>query len=60
MGVEYNLVQQTRVNGLSKVEGEAMLTRFAVVETGNLDYQAGDMVAQVARILVGAAPWTFT
>jgi endonuclease/exonuclease/phosphatase family metal-dependent hydrolase len=56
MGVEYNLVQQTRVNGLSKVEGEAMLTRFAVVETGNLDYQAGDMVAQVARIRVGAAP----
>jgi endonuclease/exonuclease/phosphatase family metal-dependent hydrolase len=56
MGVEYNLVQQTRANGLSKVEGEAMLTRFAVVETGNLDYQAGDMVAQVARIRVGAAP----
>jgi endonuclease/exonuclease/phosphatase family metal-dependent hydrolase len=51
-GVHYNLVQQTRVNGLSKIEGEALLTRFAVIETGNLDYQARDMVAQVARILV--------
>ena len=37
-GIPYKLVQQTRVNGLSKVEGEALLTRFAVVETGNLDY----------------------
>jgi endonuclease/exonuclease/phosphatase family metal-dependent hydrolase len=55
-GIAYNLVQQTRVNGLSKVEGEAMLTRFAVTETGNLDYQARDMVAQVARVLVGGRP----
>jgi hypothetical protein len=36
-GIPYKLVQQTRVNGLSKVEGEALLTRFAIVETGNLD-----------------------
>jgi endonuclease/exonuclease/phosphatase family metal-dependent hydrolase len=55
-GVNYNLVQQTRVNGLSKVEGEALLTRFAVIETGNLDYQTRDMVAQVARVLVGDVP----
>jgi endonuclease/exonuclease/phosphatase family metal-dependent hydrolase len=33
-GIDYNLVQQTRVNGLASVEGEALLTRFAVVETG--------------------------
>src|SRR5580704_19618490 len=33
-GIDYNLIQQTRVNGLSRVEGEAMLTRFAVIETG--------------------------
>ena len=31
---EYNPVQQTRVEGLSKVEGEALLTRFEIVETG--------------------------
>jgi endonuclease/exonuclease/phosphatase family metal-dependent hydrolase len=56
VGFEYNLVQQTRVNSLSKIEGEALLTRFSVVETGNLDYQARDMVALVARIVVGGKP----
>jgi endonuclease/exonuclease/phosphatase family metal-dependent hydrolase len=55
-GIDYNLVQQTRVNGLASVEGEALLTRFAVVETGNLDFQTRDMVAQVARILVDGKP----
>jgi len=55
-GVRYNLVQQTRVNGLSKVEGEALLTRFPVVETGNLDYQTRDIVALVARILADGGP----
>src|SRR5690349_12045302 len=49
-GSEYNLVQQTRVNGLSKVEGEALLTRFPVLETDNLDYQTRDIVALAARI----------
>jgi len=56
-GIEYNLVQQTRVNGLSKVEGEALLTRFPVIETDNLDYQARDMVALAARILIGGMPF---
>src|SRR5262249_23550215 len=51
-GIPYKLVQQTRVNGLSRVEGEALLTRFAIVETGNLDYQARDIVALVARVLI--------
>jgi endonuclease/exonuclease/phosphatase family metal-dependent hydrolase len=51
-GIPYKLVQQTRVNGLSKVEGEALLTRFPIVETGNLDYQTRDIVALVARVLV--------
>jgi beta-glucosidase len=55
-GVPYNLIQQTRVNGLSKVEGEALLTRFPVIETGNLDYQTRDIVALVARVLVGETP----
>jgi hypothetical protein len=48
----YRLVQQTRANGLSKVEGEALLTRFEIVETGNFDYQTKDIVALVARVLV--------
>ena len=55
-GLEYNLVQQTRVNGLSAVEGEALLTGFPIVETGNLDYRTRDIVALVARILVGGKP----
>lgn len=49
-GREYALVQQTRVNGLSAVEGEALLTRLPVIETGNLDYRTRDMVALVARV----------
>ena len=56
LGLRYNLVQQTRVNGLSQTEGEALFTRFKVIETGNLDYRAGDMVAQVARILLDEIP----
>jgi endonuclease/exonuclease/phosphatase family metal-dependent hydrolase len=58
-GIPYKLVQQTRVNGLSKVEGEALLTRFEVVETGNLDYQTRDIVALVARVVIGERPVDF-
>jgi endonuclease/exonuclease/phosphatase family metal-dependent hydrolase len=55
-GRNYALVQQTRVNGLSAVEGEALLTRLPIMETGNLDYRTRDMVALVARILLGEHP----
>jgi endonuclease/exonuclease/phosphatase family metal-dependent hydrolase len=55
LGADYKLVQQTRVNGLSAIEGEAVLTRFPVIETGNLDYRARDMVALVARLAVDDA-----
>ena len=55
-GIPYKLIQQTRVNGLSKVEGEALLTRFPIIETGNLDYQARDIVALVARLLIKERP----
>ncbi len=55
-GLEYNLIQQTRVNGLSKVEGEALLTRLAVIECDNFDYQTRDMVALAARVLIGGMP----
>ena len=56
MGVEYALVQQTKVNSSAAIEAEALLTRFPLVETGNLDYQSRDMVALVARIVVGGEP----
>jgi endonuclease/exonuclease/phosphatase family metal-dependent hydrolase len=38
------------------VEGEALLTRFPTIETGNLDYQIRDIVALVARVLVNSMP----
>ena len=44
------------MNGLSEAEGEALLTRHPVIETGNLDYQTRDMVALVARVLIDATP----
>ncbi len=56
IGTPYNLVQQTKTNSLSQVEGEALLTRYRVTETGNLDYQTRGMVALVARILVDDKP----
>jgi len=51
---DYALVQQTRVNGLSEVEGEALLTRLPIIESGNFDYRTRDMVALVARLQAGA------
>src|ERR1051325_5450396 len=55
-GQDYTLVQQTKVNSLSKIEGEALLTRFPLIETGKLDYQTRDMVALVTRILIQDVP----
>ena len=51
-GRDYALVQQTKVNG-SAQDGEALLTKLPIVETGNLDYRTRDMVALVARLRVG-------
>lgn len=53
---EYALVQQTRTNGLSSIEGEALLTRLPVIETGNLDFRTRDIVALVSRVLAGRTP----
>lgn len=55
-GIHYALVQQTKSNGLAEVEAEALLTRFPLVETGNLQYQARDMVALVARVMIEREP----
>ena len=49
-GLEYNLVQQSKIGGLSVVDGEGILTRFPVRETANFDYRAREAVAQVARV----------
>ena len=50
LGIHYTLIQQSKVNSTSNVDGEALLTRNAVVETANLDYRAQDAVAMVCRI----------
>jgi endonuclease/exonuclease/phosphatase family metal-dependent hydrolase len=51
-GLLYVLIQQSKVNGSSTLDGEALLTQYAIVETANLDYRAHDAIAQVARINV--------
>ena len=50
IGRRFALVQQTKTNSNSRVEGEGVLTRFPILETGNLDYQTQDYVALVARM----------
>ncbi len=49
LGVDYNLIQQSRVNGLSQVDGEGLITKFLVRETANFDYRARDSVAQESK-----------
>jgi endonuclease/exonuclease/phosphatase family metal-dependent hydrolase len=51
-GKRYALVQQSKTNTGSRVEGEGVLTRFPILETANLDYQTLDYVALVARMEV--------
>lgn len=46
----YALVQQSKTNTGSRIEGEGLLTRFPILETGNLDYRTHDYVALVARM----------
>ena len=50
IGERFALVQQTKTNSGSRAEGEGVLTRFPIIETGNLDYQTRDYVALVARM----------
>jgi endonuclease/exonuclease/phosphatase family metal-dependent hydrolase len=50
LGHPLALVQQSKVNGSSLVEGEALLTRYPVVETANWDYRTLDMVVQVVHL----------
>ena len=49
-GIDYGLVQQSKVGGSSELDAEAILTRFPIKETANLDLRARDTVAQVARV----------
>src|SRR2546430_5556991 len=51
-GIPYKLVQQTRVNGLSKMEGEALFTPLPITETGHPHYQVLDTVPLVAPVQI--------
>ena len=53
LGTEYGLVQQRRAGALNAVEAEGLLTRFPIIETDNLDFRTRDMVALVARLMIG-------
>lgn len=48
--LHYALIQQTKSGYLSEDEAQGLLTRFPVVETGNLDYLARGRIAQVIRL----------
>lgn len=52
LGRPYALMQQSKANAASLVEAEAILARYPVLGTANLDYQTLDIVAQVARLNV--------
>ena len=49
-GFRYSLLQQTKTSGWSLDEAQGLLTRFPVIETGNLDYLSRGRIAQVTRL----------
>jgi endonuclease/exonuclease/phosphatase family metal-dependent hydrolase len=51
-GQRLALVQQSKTNSGSRIEGEGLITRFPVIETANLDYETLNYVALVARMEV--------
>ena len=50
---KYLLVQQSKAGEDSAVQGEALLSRYPIIETANLDYRSHDCVALVARFEIG-------
>jgi endonuclease/exonuclease/phosphatase family metal-dependent hydrolase len=50
LGRPFALLQQSKTKSSSLVEGEALLTRYPVVETANWGYRTQDIVAQVVRL----------
>jgi len=50
LGLQYALIQYTKTNEPSLDEAQGLLTRFPVIETGNLDYLSRSRIAQVTRL----------
>ena len=51
-GMQYTLLQQSKVGEESRTQAEGLLTRLPVVDTANLDYRSHDCVALVARFAI--------
>lgn len=51
-GLRYNYLQQTKTSGLGEYEGQGILTRFPVLESGFFEFEARGRIAQVARLEV--------
>ena len=49
-GTRYALIQQSKAGEEGRIQGEGLLTRYAVLETANLDYHSHGCVALVARL----------
>jgi endonuclease/exonuclease/phosphatase family metal-dependent hydrolase len=50
---KYSLIQQSKAGEESAVQGEALLSRYPIIETANLDYRSHDCVALAARFEIG-------
>jgi hypothetical protein len=50
LGLAYAYLEQTKTGALSMDEGQAILSRFPVLESASLDYRSRDRIAQVARL----------
>jgi endonuclease/exonuclease/phosphatase family metal-dependent hydrolase len=54
LGLNYALLQQSKIGEASRIEGEGLLTNVPVIETASLDYRSHNCVAQVARFEIAA------
>lgn len=52
LGLDYAYVQQHKTGSFSEEEGQAILSRFRVLESDVLDFQSRGRVAQVVRLQV--------
>jgi endonuclease/exonuclease/phosphatase family metal-dependent hydrolase len=50
---KYVLLQQSKAGEESTVQGEALLSRYPIIETANLDYRSHNCVALAARFEIG-------
>lgn len=54
-GLRYSYLQQNKTGGLGDVEGQGILTRFPVLESGFFEFEARGRIAQVVKLEIGEA-----